>query len=160
MAKKRKYLVIHCSATPNTMYVNGEMIKRWHTNPKDKGGNGWKQVGYETVIRRDGTVDKLIESNGDDIVDAWEITNGARGINSVSAHICLIGGYDEEGNPNLDMTPEMHDALVGEIKNYIMEQSDIQIAAHYHFSSKTCPNFPLEEWLEEIGCAEENIYRG
>ena len=159
MSKKRKYLVIHCSDSPNDMYVDGDMIKKWHTSPRPK-GNGWKQVGYEAVIRTDGTVDVLVKDNGDNIVDSWEITNGARGVNSVSSHVCLIGGRDSKGEPNLFMTPEQRDSLIGWIKNKIVQQQDIKIAAHYHFSSKTCPNFNVEQFLEELGVAEENIYRG
>lgn len=159
MSKKRKYRIVHCAATPNNKHFTGEDIKRWHTDPKDKGGNGWKQVGYELVIRRDGTVDRLIEDNGDNIVDPWEITNGARGYNSVSSHVCLIGGIDANGEPNLEMTPEQHDALVGVIKDDIISQPDIKIAGHYHFSSKTCPNFDLESFLREVGVSEKNIFK-
>ena len=140
------------------MYVDGNMIRDWHTNAKPR-GNGWSQVGYELVIRRDGTVDRLVEDNGDNVVDPWEVTNGARGVNSVSSHVCLVGGISKDNKQDLEMTREQHDALVGIIKDDIVNQPDIKIAGHYHFSSKTCPNFNVEEWLESIGVSEENIYR-
>ena len=156
--KKRQYRIIHCSATPNNKEFTGQDIVNWHTWPKPK-GNGWKQVGYELVIRRDGTVDRLVDDNGDNLVDPSEITNGAQGINSISSHVCLIGGYDAKGDPNLEMTKEQHNALVGIIKDDIVRQQDIKIAGHYHFSTKTCPNFDVENWLKEIGVSKENIYK-
>lgn len=156
---KRKYLIIHCSDTPNNVEFTGEDVKIWHTDPKPR-GNGWKQVGYKLVIQRNGTKDVLVKSNNDNVVDPWEVTNGARGFNRMAEHICLIGGRDAHNQPNLEMTTAQHDALVGELKEAIMAQPDILIAGHYQFSTKTCPNFNIEAWLKEIGVAPENIYRG
>lgn len=153
---KRKYLIIHCADTPNHLDFTGDDIRRWHTDPKPQ-GRGWKQVGYKKVIRRDGTIDVLVDSNNDNVVDQHEITNGAFGFNRESEHLCLIGGRDANKQPNLEMTPEQHDALVGEIKDTIVSQPDIVIGGHYQFSSKTCPNFDVQKWLREIGVAEENI---
>lgn len=155
--KKRKYLILHCSDTPNNRVVTGEDIRRWHTDPKPK-GNGWKQVGYEIVIRRDGTIERLVEDNGDDVVDSWEVTNGAAGVNSISSHICLIGGRDVNGKPNLEMTLEQHDSLVGVIKDKLIQQPSLKIAGHYHFSNKTCPNFNVEDWCEKMRVNKKNIF--
>ena len=35
---KLKYLVIHCTATPEGREVSGAEIRAWHTNPVSKGG--------------------------------------------------------------------------------------------------------------------------
>ena len=35
------------------MDIGAEKIKEWHTK-----GNGWSDIGYHWVIRRDGTLDK------------------------------------------------------------------------------------------------------
>ena len=37
-----KYLVIHCTATPEGREVSGAEIRAWHTNPVSKGGRGWR----------------------------------------------------------------------------------------------------------------------
>ena len=37
---KLKYLVIHCTATPEGREVSGAEIRAWHTNPVSKGGRG------------------------------------------------------------------------------------------------------------------------
>lgn len=67
-------------------------IRRWHTSPVSKGGRGWKQVGYTDIIHLDGKVERLVNNNEDANVDPWEITNGAKGYNSVSRHVVYAGG--------------------------------------------------------------------
>jgi len=149
--------VLHCSDTPNDMYVDGDMIRDWHTSPRPR-GNGWKKVGYSKVIRRDGTVDTLVENDNDGYVDSNEITNGAWGVNSISYHVCLIGGKNDKGQPSLEMTDEQKESLIGILKDKIVEKPDVKIAGHCHFSDyKTCPNFNLEQFLESIGVSKENI---
>ena len=42
------HIVVHHSASPlSTTFAE---IKRWHTSPKEEGGNGWSDVGYHFVI--------------------------------------------------------------------------------------------------------------
>ncbi len=59
-----KYLVIHCTATPQRRKVTGNDIRAWHTNPVSKGGRGWKQVGYTDMFHLDGTVERSPEQRG------------------------------------------------------------------------------------------------
>ena len=47
---KLKYLVIHCTATPEGREVSSADIRKWHTSPVSQGGRGWKQVGYLSLI--------------------------------------------------------------------------------------------------------------
>ena len=91
MSKPMKYLVIHCTATPEGREVSAADIRHWHTDPVSKGGRGWKQVGYTDLIHLDGSVERLVENNEDANVDDWEVTNGAAGYNSVSRHIVYAG---------------------------------------------------------------------
>ena len=44
------------------------------------------------MIHLDGRVERLVNNNEDANVDPWEITNGAKGYNSVSRHIVYVGG--------------------------------------------------------------------
>ena len=60
-----KYLVIHCTATPEGREVSADEIRRWHTAPKAEGGRGWKQVGYTDMIHLDGKVERLVRNNED-----------------------------------------------------------------------------------------------
>lgn len=40
MGKPMKYLVIHCTATPEGREVSATDIRHWHTDPVSKGGRG------------------------------------------------------------------------------------------------------------------------
>ena len=105
-----KLLVIHCTATPAGREVSADDIRRWHTSPLHKGGRGWSQVGYTDMIHLDGTVERLVANNEDDVVDPWEVTNGAKGHNSTARHIVYVGGVDIDGK-----TPQgyPHDEAAG-----------------------------------------------
>ena len=104
MKKELKYLVIHCTATPENREVKASDIREWHTAPPPK-GRGWQQVGYTDLFHLDGTVERLVANNEDDWVDNWEITNGATGYNSVSRHVVYVGGCDKEMHPKDTRTP-------------------------------------------------------
>ena len=58
-----KYLVIHCTATPEGREVSGAEIRAWHTTPVSKGGRGWKQVGYTDLFHLNGGVERLVDNN-------------------------------------------------------------------------------------------------
>ena len=99
---KLKYLVIHCTATPEGREVSSADIRKWHTSPVSQGGRGWKQVGYTDLFHLQGGVERLVNNNEDAQVDPWEVTNGAKGYNSVSRHIVYAGQgrQDPEGHPH------------------------------------------------------------
>jgi N-acetylmuramoyl-L-alanine amidase len=71
---KLKYLVIHCTATPEGREVSSADIRKWHTSPVAQGGRGWKQVGYTDLFHLNGGVERLVENNEDAQVDPWEVT--------------------------------------------------------------------------------------
>ena len=83
---KLKYLVLHCTATPEGREVTADEIRRWHTSAPPV-GRGWKQVGYTDMIHLDGRVERLVDNNEDAQVDSWEITNGAKGYNTTARHV-------------------------------------------------------------------------
>ena len=154
-----EYLIIHCTATPEGREVTSNEIYRWHTNPKDKGGRGWSQVGYSEMIHLDGTIEELVPYNDDHYVDSWEVTNGARGMNRKSRHIVYVGGVDKSGKKAKDTrTDAQKEALEMYVKAHTTLQPQWRIAGHYHFAAKACPSFDVEEWLKEIGVNKKNIY--
>lgn len=157
MGRKRRYLIIHCTATPEGREVYPEDIVRWHTSPKPL-GRGWRQVGYSEMILLDGKIENLVPYDGDDEVDSWEITNGAAGYNSVSTHIVYVGGTDRQGKPKDTRTDSQKKTLEIFVKDFIVKHPYIKVAGHYQFNSgKACPSFNVPEWLREIGVKEENI---
>lgn len=156
---KLEYLIIHCTATPEGREVSKEDIIRWHTAPKSKGGRGWSQVGYSELIHLDGTIEELVPYNDDDIVDSWEVTNGALGMNFKSRHIVYVGGCDKNMKPKDTRTQAQKDALEMYVKAHTTLHPNWKIAGHNHFARKACPSFDVEKWLESIYVQEKNIYR-
>ena len=153
MAKKLKYLVLHCTATPAGREVTGDNIRRWHTSPVSQGGRGWKQVGYTDLFHLDGSVERLVNNNEDMNVDPWEITNGAAGYNSVSRHIVYAGGVDaNDVNKAVDTrTPAQKEAMRRYVLDFHKRFPGVKIVGHNQLAAKACPSFDVPEWLESIG---------
>lgn len=74
-------IIIHCAATPPEMDIGAKEIRDWHV--KD---NGWSDIGYHWVIRRDGQIEP----------GRPEATRGAhcaaKNGNVASIGICMVGG--------------------------------------------------------------------
>ena len=147
-----KLLVIHCTATPAGREVSAEEIRRWHTAPPNEGGRGWKQVGYTDMVHLDGTVERLVANNEDDVVDPWEITNGAKGYNSISRHIVYVGGVAADGKtPEDTRTPGQLKALEDYVKDFHRRFPRVRIIGHNEIATKACPSFDVQAWLRKIG---------
>lgn len=152
MASRLKYLVIHCTTTPEGRDVTSDEIRRWHTDPVSKGGRGWKQVGYTDLIHLDGTVERLVANNEDSNVDPWEITNGAKGYNAVSRHIVYAGGLASDGKTPADTRTVAQIKAMAEYVHCFHEKfPDVRIIGHNEIAAKACPSFDVQEWLKSIG---------
>lgn len=151
MKKELKYLVIHCTATPEGREVTGADIRRMHLSPVAKGGRGWKQVGYTDIIRLDGTVERMVDNNEDAWVDPWEITNGAKGYNAVSRHVVYAGGCDKQLKPKDTRTTAQRAALEAYVKDFHAKHPNVRIIGHNEIAAKACPSFEVQKWLKEIG---------
>lgn len=163
--QKLKYLVIHCTATPEGRDVSAADIRRMHTSPKPQ-GRGWRQVGYTDLFRLDGTRERLVKNNEDAYVDGWEVTNGAAGFNSVSRHIVYAGGVAKDGKtPQDTRTPAQRSTMAEYVQDFHRRHPDVKIIGHRDLSpdrngngkvepnewTKACPSFEVSEWLESIG---------
>ena len=146
-----KYLVIHCTATPEGRDVTPDDIRRWHTSPVSAGGRGWKQVGYTDLIRLDGTVERLVNNNEDANVDPWEITNGAKGYNSICRHIVYAGGCDKNMKPKDTRTAAQRKALEAYVLDFHRRFPTVRIIGHNAIAAKGCPSFDVQKWLKSIG---------
>lgn len=146
-----KYLVIHCTATPEGREVSSADIRRWHTSPVSEGGRGWKQVGYTDLFHLNGGVERLVDNNEDANVDPWEITNGAKGYNSVSRHVVYAGGCDAKMQPKDTRTPDQRRAMAKYVKDFHRRFPGVRIIGHNEVAAKACPSFDVQKWLAEIG---------
>jgi N-acetylmuramoyl-L-alanine amidase len=82
MSRDIKYLVVHCTATPQNAKV--ENIQRyWRENLK------WKSSGYHQIIDKDGKITVLASDE--------KVCNGVAGYNSVCLHVSYIGGVNDKG---------------------------------------------------------------
>ena len=151
VSKPIKYLVIHCTATPEGREVSSAEIRRWHTSPPPA-GRGWKQVGYTDLFHLDGRVERLVKNNEDAQVDPWEVTNGATGYNSVSRHIVYVGGCDIRMNPKDTRTAAQREVLKRYVLDFHLRFPQIRIVGHRELNpGKDCPSFDVQKWLREIG---------
>lgn len=149
-----KYLVLHCTATPEGREVTSGEIRHWHTDPVKKGGRGWKQVGYTDMIHLDGRVERLVRNNEDAEVDPWEVTNGAKGYNTVSRHVVYVGGVSKDGKTAKDTRTEAQlKAMTAYVRDFHERFPQIRIVGHGELPGvkKACPSFDVAAWLRSIG---------
>lgn len=158
MAQELKYLIIHCTDTLPGREVTSKEIRSWHTSPIALGGRGWKQVGYADMIHLNGKVENLVPYNQDNLVDNWEITNGATGFNGNSRHVVYVGGKGFDGKSKDTRTAEQLKALEVYIRVFLEKHPMCKIGGHYQVNpGRDCPSFKMPEWLKSIKIPQANI---
>lgn len=139
--RKIKGIIIHCSATKPSMDIGVDEITDWHVK-----GNKWSDIGYHYVIRRDGSLE-----HGRDIkIDGAH----CKGHNKGTIGICLVGGIDNEGKPSNNFTANQFYTLEHILENLVWKDfmsNEYYIKGHNEFSSKACPSFDVQKWLDEVG---------
>lgn len=136
--KKRGFtdhIVIHCSATRPTQDIGVRDIRMWHKQ------QGWLDVGYHFVIRRDGTVE---EGRPIDVVGSH-----VKGHNSNSVGVCLVGGVDAKMKPEANYTNEQWTSLEAKVAELKGLYPTASIKGHNEFDAgKACPSFNVQDWLK------------
>ena len=130
---KTDYIVIHCAATKPSMDIGADTIRDWHVN-----GNGWRDIGYHLVIRRDGSVEK-----GRDINDSGA---HAAGYNSKSIGLCLVGGMAEDNSAEDNFTAQQWTSLLATVKELEVDFPNAKVIGHNEISEKECPSFDVQKW--------------
>lgn len=140
-------LVIHCTATRDGREVSSGELRRWHTSPVSQGGRGWKQVGYADLIHLNGVVENLVPYDEDDRVDAWEVTNGAKGWNGTSRHVVYVGGLGMDGKPRDTRTAAQRRALAEYVKAFKWRHPKAEIVGHRDLpgAKTSCPCFDVKK---------------
>lgn len=153
-----KLLVIHCTDTPKGRAITSAQIRSWHTDPKPR-GNGWRQVGYSDMIHLNGMIENLVPYNSNDVVESWEVTNGAAGYNNQARHVVYVGGKTEDGKYSADTrTAAQRMTLANYVKQTIAQHPDIKVCGHNQLTTaKRCPSFDVPMWLKAIGINPKNI---
>jgi|TARA_B100002019_G_scaffold209870_1_gene182461 N-acetyl-anhydromuramyl-L-alanine amidase AmpD len=131
-----EYLVVHCSATKPSMDIGLREIKRWHVDD-----NGWRDVGYHYIIRRNGEVE-LGRSNRDTGAHA-------AGYNHKSISLCMVGGMAEDNSAENNFTAQQWTALLDLVKQIKVDYPEADVIGHNEISEKECPSFDVQKWKEE-----------
>lgn len=127
-------IIVHCTA--GSQENTAADIVRMHTNPKSRGGNGWKVAGYHYIIEASG---KIVNTVADE-----KISNGCYGQNAHSINVCYVGGVDTSNKklPPLDnRTAEQKKSLLSLLKILRKRYPQAKIYGHRDFAKKACPSF-------------------
>lgn len=121
------------------MNVDEDVIRQWHVE------KGWIDVGYNVVIPRNGMVQigRPLDARGAHVA----------GYNARALGICLVGGLDEDGEPEANYTQAQYDALEATI-HFLRKYAPLaKIQGHRDFPNvaKACPCFDVRDWLRERG---------
>jgi N-acetylmuramoyl-L-alanine amidase len=130
-------IIIHFSDTPARMDIGVDEIMAWHTDPKPN-GNGWDRGGYHFVVRRNGRVEEMEPVSR----QAWH----ARGHNSHSIGICLVGGRGKDNRAEANFTHQQWAALFDLVERLTRRYPDAEVIGHNEVSNKECPGFDVAAW--------------
>ena len=137
--KKTDSIIIHCAATKASMDIGYDEIRKWHVDQ-----NGWDDVGYHFIIRRNG---KLEKARPEGYSGAHAPSHNSRSIG-----ICLVGGMANDGGPENNFTLEQFLTLK-DLVNMVMDKySDItEVLGHCDVQENkpNCPGFNVREWLHK-----------
>lgn len=128
-----KYIAVHCTATPQTTSVEN-IQNYWKTQL------GWKMPGYHFIIKANGEVVNLLPIE--------QVSNGVRGYNSVSIHVCYIGGAGGKDT----RTPQQKESLKRLLKELKTQFKTAIIQGHRDFPNvkKACPCFDAKKEYQRL----------
>ncbi len=139
--KSTKYLVVHCSATRPSLDVGVKEIRQWHKN------QGWEDIGYHFVIRRDGRVEK---GRPVDMIGAH-----VAAYNSTSVGVCMVGGVNQKDFTVAEnnFTKEQFASLKTVLKMLSEKYPGAKVLGHRDFPkvAKACPSFDAIAWAKKEG---------
>ncbi len=142
------WIVIHCSATVATCDIGVATIRDWHKQ------RGFKDIGYNFVIRRNGKVEVGRQQD--------EVGAHVEGFNSRSVGVCLVGGIAPGGKPENNFTPEQFKSLAELLSKLLKDYPGAKVVGHRDLSPdknrdgkitpneylKACPCFDVATWLK------------
>lgn len=144
-------LVVHCAASTPDKDLGVEDIRRMHK------AQGWSDVGYHFVIRRNGRIEK---GRDESVVGAH-----VSGYNANSIGVCLVGGANAKGRGENNFTVAQFESLELVLKDLRKRYPNTRICGHRDLSPdknkdgqitsnewiKECPSFEVSDWLKKVG---------
>ena len=128
-------IVIHCTAG-GAQQKTSDIINYW------KYKLGWKSYGYHWLVDADGMPNRLTEDE--------KPTNGVKGHNANSIHLCYKGGWDGTDT----RTPQQKETLLNLVNQYKKKYPKAKVYGHRDLSpdlnkdGKITPN----EWVKKCPC--------
>lgn len=129
-----RHIVVHCSATPPSMDIGADEIRQWHL------ARGFDDIGYNYVVRRGGTVEAGRPEGA--------VLAHAKGYNTESIAICLVGGVNEHGVPAANFTQAQAETLNPFIAWMERRYPSASIIGHRDLPGvlKDCPSFSVGQF--------------
>jgi N-acetylmuramoyl-L-alanine amidase len=141
MRKSTNWIAIHCSATRPSQDVGVADIRKWHK------AQGWSDIGYHFVIRRNGKIEK------GRVVDA--VGAHVAGFNASSVGICMVGGVSQKDFTKAEnnFTKEQFAALRSLLTWVSARYPKAKVRGHRDFPkvNKACPSFDAIAWAKKEG---------
>ena len=131
-------IIVHCAATKPSQKVTVADITAWHK------ARGFDTIGYHFVINRCGSIAKGR--------DELAVGAHAKGHNSTSIGICLVGGLNEAGKADANFTKAQYDSLQFLHKTLCEKYpSIVKVIGHRDVDSgKECPCFDVASFFSEV----------
>jgi len=138
--RKIDYLVVHCTAGPQDQKTQD--IKHYWAKVL-----GWKSYGYHYLINKDGSVENL--------TDISKPTNGVKGYNANSIHVCYKGGVNGKDT----RTHDQKAALERVLKTLKVMFPKAQIKGHRDFSPDKNGDGKIDsrDWIKICPCFDAMI---
>lgn len=137
---KTNWIVIHCSATRAIQNIGAADIRKWHK------AQGWVDIGYHYVIRRDGKVENGRPRDA--------VGSGVKGHNHDSVHICMVGGLNNDTyKPENNFTLAQWASLEKLVSTLTKVYPGAKVLGHRDFPgvAKACPCFNAKPWAKMHG---------
>lgn len=148
MRRRTDFIVVHCSATPPDSDIGVDEIRDWHVNR-----NGWSDIGYHAVIRRDGEIEF---GRHFDVVGAH-----VQGQNWRSVGICLVGGVDKDNKPESNFTGDQFESLTILLDMLERAYPFAKVLGHRDLSPDLDGDGVIEqhEWVKDCPCFDVYTWR-
>ena len=138
-----KNIVVHATDTFPDMDIGADWIRNVHVNE-----NGWRDIGYHYVIRRNGDLEigRRCEEGKNYVAGAHTL-----GLNAASIGIAVVGGKARSGELACNFTRHQWAALEQLWRILSIEYPEAKWSGHNdHDKSKQCPTFDVEVWINEV----------
>lgn len=131
-------IIVHFTFTFADMDIDVPTVRKWHVVE-----NGWDDIGYNDLIKRDGTIEP---GRPHDISGAH-----ARGHNKKSLGVALVGGRGVNCKSEFNFTAAQMASLEQYCLDNVFKYGIKHIKGHNEISPKGCPGFNVKEWAKTIG---------